>query len=131
MLSKENKINNTNQRKNINKCLDIKQIKSLDSYNNNQKKIEEQKKEILNKDIINILKTIFLILDTENKGFIDIINEESKKIPIQIMIIITPIFDNYENNKISLNDFIIRGTKLFETLSFKNKKILYDYYVKL
>ena len=77
------------------------------------------------------MKKIFLILDTENKGFIDIINEESKKIPIQIMIIITPIFDNYENNKISLNDFIIRGTKLFETLSFKNKKILYDYYVKL
>ena len=131
MLSKENKINNTKQRKNINKFLDIKHIKSQDSYNNNQKYSEEQKKEILNKDTLNILKKIFLILDTENKGFIDIINEESKKIPIQIMIIITPIFDNYENNKISLNDFIIRGTKLFETLSFKNKKILYDYYVKL
>ena len=131
MFSKENKINRIKQRKDINNFLDVRYIKSLDSYKINNKKIEEIKKEILNKNKINILKKIFLILDTENKGFIDIINQESKKIPIQIMIIITPIFNDYENDKISLNDFIIRGTQLFEKLSFKKKKILYDYYKKI
>ena len=113
----------------INNNLDINHTKYLDSYNN--KGISDKKfEEIFNKE--NIFKKIFLLLDTKNKGFIDIKNEETKKIPIQIIIIISPIFNNLNNkDTISLNEFINKGIKLFDNLSFKNKKIIFDYTNKL
>ena len=133
MLNRENcylrDYYNKQQKVKRNNNLDINRTKYLDSYNYkgiNDKKLEE----IFDKE--NIFKKIFSILDSENKGFIDIKNEETKKIPIQIIIIITPIFNNLNNNDtISLNEFINRGIKLFDNLSFKNKKIIFDYTNKL
>ena len=87
----------------------------------NDKKINEIDKE-------KILKKIFLLLDPENKGFIELNNTE--KIPMKIIIILSPIF-NDSKDKIYYNEFISKGNNLIDKISFDYKRILLDFSSKI
>ena len=87
----------------------------------NDKKINEIDKE-------KILKKIFLLLDPENKGFIELNNTE--KIPMKIIIILSPIF-NDSKDKIYYNEFINKGNNLIDKISFDYKRILLDFSSKI
>ena len=92
---------------------------------NNNDYINEKINEM---DKKNILRKIFLLLDYENKGYIELDNTKSQKIPIQIIIILSPIFNNFkEKNKISMNEFLNKGYILMDKISYQDKKILIDF----
>ena len=126
--------------KNINlspnkKRIDIRKLKKKFFVND---KVINDNKNMNNNDYINekinemdkknILRKIFLLLDYENKGYIELDNTKSQKIPIQIIIILSPIFNNFkEKNKISMNEFLNKGYNLMDKISYQDKKILIDF----
>ncbi len=92
---------------------------------NNSDKIDNLDKETL-------LKKIFLLLDPENKGYADLKSSNTQKIPLQVIIILSPIFNNSKNkNQISMNEFISIGNVLLNKIPFEDKRTLFEFSSKL
>ena len=100
-------------------------INNNDNNINNSDKIDNYDKE-------NLLKKIFLLLDPENKGYADLKSSNTQKIPIQVIIILSPIFNNSKNkNKIPMNEFISNGNVLLNKLPFEDKRTLFEFSSKI
>ena len=104
---------------------------SYSLLNSNTNYIEQlSNREILyneNKD--KAFKKIFNLLDSDNDGLINILSMETKGIPITIFNILSPIIQNIKNSgdDIKENNFIIMGRKLFNNLSFHERRALFNF----
>ena len=118
-----------------------KKIKDKKGYFYNKRKVikNDNKDNIINNsdkidnfDKENLLKKIFLVLDPENKGYADLKSSNTQKIPLQVIIILSPIFNNSKNkNKISMNEFISIGNVLLNKIPFEDKRTLFEFSSKL
>jgi hypothetical protein len=74
-------------------------------------------------------KKLFNLLDSDKDGSINILSMETKGIPITIFNIISPIIQNIKNKNddIKENDFVILGRKLFNNLSFHERRALFNF----
>ena len=104
---------------------------SYSLLNRNTNYIEKlSNREILyneNKD--KAFKKIFNLLDSDNDGLINILSMETKGIPITIFNILSPIIQNIKNSgdDIKENNFVIMGRKLFNNLSFHERRALFNF----
>ena len=79
-------------------------------------------------DVKKMLQKVFTLLDFDNKGYIDLNNCKINNIPIQIIIILSPIFNKTRNkNHISMNEFISIGHNLLNQISFEDKRTLFKF----
>ena len=82
-------------------------------------------------DVKKMLQKVFILLDFDNKGYIDLNNCKINNIPIQIIIILSPIFNKTRNkNHISMNEFISIGHNLLNKIPFEDKRTLFKFSTK-
>ena len=82
-------------------------------------------------DVKKMLQKVFILLDFDNKGYIDLNNCKINNIPIQIIIILSPIFNKTRNkNHISMNEFISIGHNLLNKIPLEDKRTLFKFSTK-
>ncbi len=107
---------------------------SPDKRSKSEKKNFIEKKSIMKNDKIDefdvkkMLQKVFILLDFDNKGYIDLNNCKINNIPIQIIIILSPIFNKTRNkNHISMNEFISIGHNILNKIPFEDKRTLFKF----
>ena len=116
----------------------MKKKKSIPLRNQNMKKVPEENKTkeielIYQRKIESIFDKVFSLLDSDNDDMINIINMNTTRIPISIYNIINPIVKiiKYNNRDLHRKEFIRNCLKLYDTISFNDKRTLMSFGSKI
>ena len=136
--SRKYKISNTNYSHTKNKIYNIPLPYSARKKINSQDKKKESNK-LSEKELVykrkkeDTFRKIFNILDSDKDLTINLLTMDTKGIPITIYNIIRPIINEikYKNQDIKQNEFIDGCMKLFNEISFNDKRALLNFGAKI
>lgn len=136
--SRKYKISNTNSSHTKNKIYNIPLPYSARKKINSQDKKKESNK-LSEKELVykrkkeDTFRKIFNILDSDKDLTINLLTMDTKGIPITIYNIIRPIINEikYKNQDIKQNEFIDGCMKLFNEISFNDKRALLNFGAKI
>ena len=108
----------------------------LPNHNMNHSLDENKTKEIeliYQRKIVSIFDKVFSLLDSDNDDMINIINMNTTRIPISVYNIIHPIVKiiKYNNRDLHRKEFIRNCLKLYDTISFNDKRALLSFGSKI
>ena len=109
-----------------------KRMQSIEKINEIEDPLSE-KEIVYNKKKEEIFRKIFNLLDNDKDMVINILSMDIKRIPITIYNIIQPIINEikFKNRDINQNEFIEGCMKLFNVLSFNDKRALLNFGTKI